>query len=186
MKLKYYINKKIPIKEKSAFFRHWSIINDDIEINIFWEDLMSKQWNSIVVGINLIGSLEIKDDDMENKFVNYANEIISSEKIQRFGNADILEAILWNIGIIGTTNSINFIEDTTDMILIKRFSEFELLGNLSHMISACQFSYFQISQDKHRIKTYFDKTIKYRKLHIPDESEIEIHRKTSETYANYL
>ncbi|MBM3712943.1 MAG: hypothetical protein FJW56_05855 [Actinobacteria bacterium] len=186
MTLKDYIYKKVPPKSIKDFLEHWEISNESEDINNFWLRLQRKKWNEITAGIELIGYLEITE--MENILIDYSKKLLESKDLfdRSNGKSDIFETIMWTLGKIGTDKSLIFLKDICFGKFPKYISMFQSLGNFSHIISACQFSYLLLSNDQILTKIFFDKTMKYRSLPIPNKNEIEIHKKSNKKYAHYL
>lgn len=182
------VDKKIPFNKKDSFMKSYPSINFNESTNDFFNNLINKPWHVISEGINLIGSLEIKENNMEKKLIEYAKELILSSDFLSIinGKVDIFESILWNLGKIGTKDSINFIEESINKYFLDKYKHSR---NYNHIISASQFSYLLLSKNifisDDNVKTFFDKTMPFRGSEV-DQEQINIQKELDPIYADYL
>lgn len=170
-------------KERDSFYQRWKGYDLDTDPVDFFKNLISNtDYSYISHGITMLGELEIHQEELEMEILKYGNQLLSDFDFidESSGKSDIFESVVWILGEIGTTDSQKYISKliSDDIGIIGQ------LGNFEHILSACQYSFFQIVMRE--LGEFFKRTVSIKKLPIKTQLEIDALRKLNPKYAEFL
>jgi len=183
MTLSDYANKKYSKgKERDSVFRRWKGYNLESTLVDFFNHLILSQDPSFIsYGISLLAELEICEAELEEVVLEYCRQILSDSDFsdRNSGKYDIFESIIWALAEIGSVNSLEFLQN----LIYNDIDKFEVLGNLEHVLSACQYSFYHIN--RREVASFFITTRSIKEVPVKTQSEIDDLRKVNPKYAEF-
>jgi hypothetical protein len=178
-----YSNKKYSKgKERDSFSQRAKGYDLDTNSIDFFNHLILNQYPShISNGISLLNELEIREADLEEVVLDYCRQLLSDSDFsdRNSGKSDIFESILWTLAEIGSVNSLEFLQD----LIYNEIDKFEVHGNLEHVLSASQYSFYQIN--RREVANFFITTRSIKEVPVKTQSEIDDLRKVNPKYAEF-
>ncbi len=183
MTLSDYANKKYSKgKEQNSFYQRWN--GYDIEstpVDFFNHLILSQDPSFVSHGISLLAELEIREAELEVIVLDYCRQLLSDSDFsdRNSGKYDIFESIIWALAEIGSINSLEFLQN----LIYNEIDNCEVHGNLEHVLSASQYSFYHIN--KREVANFFITTRSIKEVPIKNQSEIDDLRKVNPKYAEF-
>lgn len=178
----YTIKKYSKGKELDSFYQRWKGYDLDTDPVDFFNHLILSQDSSFIShGIALLTELEIREAELEEVVLDYCRQLLSDSDFsdRNPGKYDILESIIWALAEIGSVNSLEFLQD----LIYNDIDKFEVLGNMEHVLSACQYSFYHIN--RREVANFFITTRSIKEVPVKTQSEIDDLRKVNPKFAEF-
>lgn len=183
MTLSDYANKKYSKgKERDSIYRRWNGFDlDSTPVDFFKNFILNQNPSNICHGFELLAELEIREAKLEEEVLDYCRQIMDDPDFNlcQSGKSDIFESILWSLGDIGSVESLEFLQD----LIYNEIDKFKKFGNLEHILSACQYSFYQIN--KREVANFFFSIRSIRDIPVKTQAEIDDLRKLNPKYAEF-
>lgn len=183
MKISDYVSKKyLKGAERDSFFKRWKGYDTETTpVELFRELRAYSNHSGISGGIEMLGELGIREQELEHDVLEYCSELIadSSPEGANRENVDLVETIFWALGEIGSVDSLEFLQELI-------FNGGEWFGSIvdpEHALSACQYSFYSII--KREMAEFFNKTRSIREVPLKSQVEIDAIRKLNPKYAEF-
>lgn len=169
-------------KERDSFSQRWKGYDLDTDPVDFFNHLILNQDPSYIShGISLLAELEIREAELEKVVLEYCRQLLSDSDFsdRNSGKYEIFESILWVLAEIGSVNSLEFLQN----LIYNDIDKFKELGNLDHVLSACQYSFYQIN--RREVANFFITIRSMKEVPVKTQSEIDDLRKVNPKYAEF-
>lgn len=169
-------------KEQNSFYQRCNGYNlESTPVDFFNQLILSQDPSFISNGISILGELEIREAELEEEVLEYCRQILSDSDFsdRNSGKYDIFESIIWALAEIGSINSLEFLQN----LIYNEIDNCEVHGNLEHVLSASQYSFYHIN--KREVANFFITTRSIKEVPIKNQSEIDDLRKVNPKYAEF-